>query len=149
MIFSPDYVGVDVSKKHLDLAITGSSRLRVSNNPAGMARLVQKISSLTRPHLVCEATGSYTRLMARSLSQHGIALSTINPRRVRDLARADGLLAKTDAIDAAAILRFAHLMHPDPDPPLRSKCRGNGRSGAPAPPDGGYAGHGKAASRAP
>ncbi|WP_193336481.1 IS110 family RNA-guided transposase [Devosia beringensis] len=116
MIFSPDYVGVDVSKKHLDLAITGSSRLRVSNNPAGMARLVQKISSLTRPHLVCEATGSYTRLMARSLSQHGIALSTINPRRVRDLARADGLLAKTDAIDAAAILRFAHLMHPDPDP---------------------------------
>src|SRR5690606_22877081 len=55
-------------------------------------------------------------LMARELGGHGIALTRINPRRVRDLARADGHLAKTDTIDAAVILRFARLMQPEPDP---------------------------------
>jgi transposase len=116
MNISPDYVGIDVSKKHLDLAMGGSRVLRVPNTPAGMNRLVQRLARLSRPHVVCEATGSYTRLMARELGCHGIAMSRINPRRVRDLARADGRLVKTDAIDAAVILRFAHLMQPQPDP---------------------------------
>lgn len=116
MIPSPDYVGVDVSKKHLDLAMGGKGVFRVPNTPAGMTRLVARLAELSRPHLVCEATGSYTRLMAREMAHHAIPLSRINPRRVRDLARADGQLAKTDAIDAAVILRFARLMQPDPTP---------------------------------
>lgn len=116
MISSRDYVGVDVSKTHLDLALAGPRVQRLPNTPAGMSRLVQQLARLSRPHVVCEATGSYTRLLARELGGHGIALSRINPRRVRDLARADGTLAKTDAIDAAVILRFAHLMQPEPDP---------------------------------
>lgn len=116
MISSPDYVGVDVSKSYLDLAMGGLKLVRVPNTAAGLGRLVGMLAGLSRPHLVCEATGSYTRLMARQMGQQGIALSRINPRRVRDLARADGILAKTDAIDAARILRFAHLMHPEPDP---------------------------------
>lgn len=113
---SPDYVGVDVSKKHLDLAVAGHKVFRVPNSSAGMARLFTSLASLNRPHLVCEATGSYSRLLAREMAGQGIAVSQINPRRVRDLARADGRLAKTDAIDAAVILRFAHLMEPEPDP---------------------------------
>ena len=116
MIPYPDYVGVDVSKKQLDLCM-GTNVLRVPNTPAGMTRLLQKLSRLSRPHLVCEATGTYTRLMARALGQQGIPMSRINPRRVRDLARADGHLAKTDAIDAAVILRFARLMQPEPEAP--------------------------------
>lgn len=116
MISSPDYIGVDISKKHLDLAIAGHKVFRVPNNPAGMSRLFDRLASLNRPHLVCEATGSYGRLLAREMAGHGIAVSQINPRRVRELARADGRLAKTDAIDAAVILRFAHLMEPEPDP---------------------------------
>lgn len=111
-----DYVGVDVSKAHLDLALAGSKLLRVANSPAGLERLRQQLAGLSRPHLVCEATGSYTRLMARDLAAHGIALSTVNPRRVRELARADGQWAKTDAIDARAILRFAQRMQPAPAP---------------------------------
>lgn len=112
-----DYVGVDVSKAHLDLAPAGGKGFRVANSPAGLARLRERLADLRRPHLVCEATGSYTRLMARELAAQGIALSTVNPRRVRELARADGQLAKTDAIDAQAILRFAQRMQPAPYDP--------------------------------
>jgi transposase len=109
-----DYVGVDVSKQHLDLAVAGSRVFRVPNTPAGMDRLMVRLARLARPHLVCEATGSYTRLLARELGRRGIALSRVNPRRVRSLARADGQLAKTDAIDAGLVLRFAQLMQPPP-----------------------------------
>lgn len=116
MSILPDYVGVDVSKQHLDLAVAGSRVFRVSNSPGGLSRLVERLAGLSRPHLVCEATGSYTRLLARELARHGIDFSRVNPRRVRDLARADGQLAKTDAIDAGVILRFAQLMQPQPGP---------------------------------
>jgi transposase len=116
MIASPDYVGIDVSKQHLDLAMTETPMLRVPNSQAGVRRLIVRLGTLRRPHVVCEATGSHTRLMARELARHGIALSKVNPRRVRDLARAGGQMAKTDAIDAQAILRFARLMQPQPDP---------------------------------
>jgi len=111
-----DYVGVDVSKQHLDLAMAGARVVRVANTPAGMVRLIAHLAGLSRPHLVCEATGSHTRLMASQMARHGIALSRVNPRRVRDLARASGQLAKTDAIDAQMILRFAHTMQPHPSP---------------------------------
>ncbi|ODT81670.1 MAG: hypothetical protein ABS76_10965 [Pelagibacterium sp. SCN 64-44] len=116
MIPYPDYVGVDVSKKRLDLCM-GTCVVHLPNTPAGMVRLVRTLAGLAHPHLVCEATGTYTRLMARVLGQQNIPISRINPRRVRDLARADGRLAKTDAIDAALILRFARLMQPEADAP--------------------------------
>lgn len=122
MISSSPYIGVDVSKKHLDVAMEGAKVFRVPNTAAGMDRLVGRLAGLNQPHLVCEATGSYTRLMARQLTCHGIALSRINPRQIRDLARADGRLAKTDAIDAATILRFARLMQPQPDPHYDAKA---------------------------
>lgn len=116
---SIDYVGIDVSKHHLDLAIAGARVVRFANTPAGMGRLVQQLAGLSRPHVVCEATGSHTRLLAHELGTRGIVFSRVNPRRVRDLARADGQQAKTDAIDAAVILRFAQLMQPEPSPPSR------------------------------
>ena len=67
MSYAVDYVGVDVSKQHLDLAIAGRRVFRVANTPAGMSRLIGRLARLERPHLVCEATGSYTRLLAREL----------------------------------------------------------------------------------
>jgi len=114
---SMDYVGIDVSKHHLDLAMAGSRVVRLANTVSGVADLVDRLAGLERPHVVCEATGSHTRLLARVLGERGIAFSRVNPRRVRDLARADGQLAKTDAIDAGVILRFAGLMQPHPTPP--------------------------------
>lgn len=114
---SKNYVGIDVSKHHLDLAIGEAGVVRVANSAEGIAGLVEQLSGLSRPHVVCEATGSHTRRLSRQLGEHGIAFSRVNPRRVRDLARADGQLAKTDAIDARVILRFARLMQPQPTPP--------------------------------
>lgn len=60
MNLSVDYIGVDVSKQHLDLAMAGKRVFRVPNTAAGMDRLVGRLAGLSRPHLVCEATGSYT-----------------------------------------------------------------------------------------
>jgi transposase len=85
-----DYVGIDVSKHHLDLALGEAGVVRVANNAEGIARLIEQVSGLSRPHVVCEATGSHTRQLSRELSERGIAFSRVNPRRVRELARADG-----------------------------------------------------------
>ncbi len=70
------------------------------------------------PQLVClEATGGYERLLRDALHQRKLPVSVVNPRQVRDFARAQGELAKTDAIDAAVIARFAATFHPQPDDP--------------------------------
>ena len=112
------YIGVDVSKHHLDVAFAGSPRpLRIANAEADIGALARRLARLPNPHLVCEATGSYTRLLSTELARRDIPISLVNPRNVRSFARADGQLAKTDAVDAALILRFAQAMHPDPSPP--------------------------------
>lgn len=117
-----DYVGIDVSKHHLDLAMDGAEAVRVANTAQGIAGLIEQVSQLRHPQVVCESTGSYTRLLARELGRSCIAMSLVNPRRVRELARASGQLAKTDAIDAGVILRFAQLMQPEPTPSPRTQA---------------------------
>lgn len=110
-------IGVDVSKHHLDVAFPDAPRVwRTTNDPAGIAALVLRARRLERPQVVCEATGGYTRRLAGSLAHEAIALSRVNPRQMRDFARATGRLAKTDAIDAAVILRFARAMQPPASP---------------------------------
>jgi len=104
------FVAVDVSKAMLDVALP--SPWRTPNTVAGMAALKKKLGGIERPHVVCEATGRYGRLLAREMDAAGIAFSSVNPRQVRDFARATGQLAKTDAIDAGMILGFARAMQP-------------------------------------
>lgn len=113
-----DFVGVDVSKAHLDVAFPAArTAWRTANSTAGIAALGRRLAQLERPHLVCEATGGYTRSLVRALGGQGVAFSCVNPRQVRDFARASGQLAKTDAIDAGVILRFAQAMQPRAAPP--------------------------------
>ena len=101
------YVAVDVSKAMLDIAMPGANRVwRSSNTPAGIAALRKRLIRFDHPHVVCEATGRYGRLLARAMGDADIAISIVNPRQVRDFARATGQLAKTDALDAGIILRF-------------------------------------------
>ena len=116
----PTYVGVDVSKAHLDVAFPGQKPWRTGNNAAGIAALKRRLANLESPHLVCEATGRLTRSLQQSLQANAIPMSRLNPRQVRDFARASGRLAKTDAIDAGVILSFAQRMQPPatPAPPL-------------------------------
>jgi transposase len=116
------FIGVDVSKDHLDVALPGSAKVwRIGNDPAGIATLGRKLAKLGEPHLVCEATGGYTRRLVHGLAERGIAFSRVNPRQVRDFARATGKLAKTDAIDAGVILRFAEVMQPAAAPPVSER----------------------------
>ena len=110
-----EYVAVDVSKAMLDIfilsfaegAMPGGNRVwRSSNTPAGIAAFEERLKRFDRPHVVCEATGRYGRLLAREMDAAGVAMSVVNPRQVRDFARATGQLAKTAALDANIILRF-------------------------------------------
>ena len=102
-----EYVAVDVSKAMLDIAIPGVNRVwRSPNSVAGIAAFRKRLTSFAHPQVVCEATGRYGRLLAREMGAAGIAMSIVNPRQVRDFARATGQLAKTDALDANIILRF-------------------------------------------
>lgn len=118
MTIASDYVGIDVSKHYLDLSFgpTGS-HCRIRNDAVGMGELLGRLSGLCRPHLICEATGSYTRLLMQAAGRQGVALSRVNPRQVRNFARAAGQLAKTDKIDAATMVRFAQAMTPPVTPP--------------------------------
>src|SRR5687767_15022195 len=106
MMNATQFVAVDVSKAMLDLA-TADGTWRVPNSLSGIAALRKKLARYERPKVVCEATGRYGRLLARQMGRAGIAMSIVNPRQVRDFARAAGQLAKTDVIDAKIILRFA------------------------------------------
>jgi transposase len=118
MLDTRTYVGVDVSKDHLDVAFPDRAKVwRTGNDRAGISALGRKLAGLEAPQLVCEATGGYTRRLQRDLAHRQIAFSCINPRQIRDFARATGRLAKTDAIDAGIILRFAEAMQPPAVPP--------------------------------
>jgi transposase len=110
------YVAVDVSKAMLDVALPAP--WRTANSASGLAALRKRLERVERPHVVCEATGRYGRLLGRSMGEAGIPFSAVNPRQVRDFARAAGQLAKTDAIDAEVILRFARAMQPATTPQM-------------------------------
>lgn len=102
------YCGVDVSKKHLDAFIAGKT-VRFTNTTKGVTRLAQKAGTL---HYVFESTGGYERPAAWKLLAEGYTVSVVNPGRVRAFAKSMGQLAKTDAIDAEMITRFAETIQP-------------------------------------
>lgn len=112
------WVGIDVSKRHWDVAIADHKKARrFMADEAGLMALMAWLDEL-EPRLVClEATGGYERSLREALHARRIPLSVVNPRQVRDFARAQGELAKTDAIDAVMIARFAAAFHPEPDDP--------------------------------
>lgn len=110
-------VGVDVSKRHWDAAVDGGGVRRFTADAAGAAELLAWLAPI-EPSLVClEATGGYERLLREALHRRAIPVSVVNPRQVRDFARALGQLAKTDAIDARLIARFGATFDPEPDDP--------------------------------
>lgn len=108
------YVGVDVSKEYLDVAISDGTSLRVSNDEAGQQQLVARFSAPAPALVLMEATGGLERALAAQLSAAGIALRIVNARHVRHFAKATGLLAKTDRLDAEALVRFAQTLKPEP-----------------------------------
>jgi len=116
----PSHVGIDVSKAQLDVAVRPSGEAwQSANDEAGIATLVDRLRSLEpmAPELiVLEATGGLERLVVAALALAGLPVAVVNPRQVRDLAKATGRLAKTDAVDAAVLAHFAQALQPTPRP---------------------------------
>ena len=113
------FVGIDVSKATLDVAgRTPAGPLSdllaaVPNTDAGLARLVPVLLALAPTLIVLEATGGYERLAAATLLAAGLPAIVINPRNVREFAKATGQLAKTDRLDAAVLALFAERVRPE------------------------------------
>mgnify|MGYP002399831422 CR=1 FL=1 len=110
---SGTFVGIDVSKRWLEINIHGESTTKkVSNDPAGFVSLIEQMKIAQADLIVFEATGGYESRAARALSEAGLSVSVVNPTRVRRLAEAVGILAKTDKIDAKVIAHFAEVVCP-------------------------------------
>jgi transposase len=110
---SETYVGIDVSKDRLDVAVLGEKQEKhVSNTKDGIAQLVKQMVDLQPELIVVEATGGYQRVVVDALFHAGLCVAVVNPARVRQFARADGLLAKTDRLDAQVLAKFGKKMQP-------------------------------------
>lgn len=107
-------VGVDVSKARLDVAVQPSGEVfSKGNDDAGISELVKQLKPLNPTRIVLEATGGYEVECATALAAAGLPVIVVNPRQVRDFARATGQLAKTDAIDAIVLAQFAAAIRPE------------------------------------
>lgn len=110
------FVGIDVAKDTLEVATTQGERLGISNSEEGYKKIEQFLRSLNCVLVVLEATGGYELPVVEYLAVRAIPVVVVNPRQVRDFAKAIGLLAKTDKIDAGAIARFALAVRPEVRP---------------------------------
>jgi transposase len=111
------FVGIDVSKDHLDVAVRpDGTRRRVPNTDEGLDQLVAVLRPLGPALVVLEATGGYQRRAAAALSVAALPVAVVNPARAREFAKAAGRLAKTDAVDAAVLAEFAERMRPPARP---------------------------------
>jgi transposase len=117
MTTTPCYVGLDVAKAHLDLATSPATAAgRFAHDEAGLSALVAHLRPLAPTLIVLEATGGYEADVAAALALAGLPVAVVNPRQVRDFAKAIGRLAKTDALDADVLARFAAHVRPEPRP---------------------------------
>jgi len=115
------YIGVDVAKASLDAAWAECSR-RFANNKSGLSALTKWIKqSPFAVHLICEASGGYERGLLDAAEQNGIKVTLVQANRVRQYARAAGILAKTDKVDARVLCAFGSAMQPKPTPPLSAQ----------------------------
>lgn len=108
------FVGVDVSKDSLDVAIgPHKDIITFANDQKGVDSLAKKLKRIDAQLTVFESTGGYELLAASCLAEAGVAVVIVNPRQVRNFAKATGILAKTDAIDARVIAHFAEAVKPE------------------------------------
>jgi transposase len=107
------FVGLDVAKAQLDVHVrpTGET-FAVPHDEAGLTALVDRVRALAPALITLEATGGYEATVAATLASAGLPVAVVNPRQIRDFARATGLLAKTDTLDARVIDHFAEAVRP-------------------------------------
>ena len=114
---TPVFVGIDVAKATLEVAVRPSGAQWASaNEEAGIQTLLGQLRALAPALVVLEATGGYEQAVAATLATAGVPIVIANPRQIRAFARATGQLAKTDAIDAQILALFAERVRPTPRP---------------------------------
>ncbi len=112
-----EYVGIDISKTQLDVFVLSiGHRWKVANDETGRAELANRLAQLLQPLIVLEATGGFEIPVVSELLAKQLLPVVINPRQVRDFAKATGRLAKTDRLDAEVIALFAEAIRPTPRP---------------------------------
>jgi len=116
MTTAGSFIGIDVAKRQLDVAERArGARWTTANDGAGIAELVERLRAAGPVALiVLEATGGYEIPLVAALTAAQLPVVVVNPRQVRDFARAGGKLAKTDAIDAAVLAHFGEALRPEP-----------------------------------
>ena len=108
------FIGIDIAKQYCDLAVIPDGiQKRFMNDEEGQQAIVAFISPLRPARIVVEATGGYEMGVIRALADSRLPVVAVNPRQVRDFARATGCLAKTDTIDAGILAQFARAIQPD------------------------------------
>ena len=110
------FVGIDISKAQLDLALRPEGQFSAPNNEAGFAQVLERLNAVHPTLVVLEATGGLEIPLTGVLAAAGVPVVVVNPRQVRDFANATGRLAKTDALDAQMLAHFAEVMRPEPRP---------------------------------
>ena len=115
---TPCYVGLDVAKATLEVATNRAdlTAWQTANDAAGIAALVARLRPLQPTLIVLEATGGYETAAVAALAVAGLPVAVVNPRQVRDFAKALGILAKTDTLDATVLVAFAERVRPTPRP---------------------------------
>ncbi len=108
----PEYVGLDIAKDRLDYALPNDQLGHCTNDAHGHEVLIRRLRLLGAPRVVCEASGGYERAVVATLLAAGIEVCLVQPGRVRAFAHAEGLLAKTDPLDAQLLRRFGQTLHP-------------------------------------
>jgi transposase len=111
------FIGLDVSKQHLDVALRPLNRHIVTpNTEPGIKRLIKRLAALKPQLIVLEASGGYEFLVTAALAEAQLPVALVNPQAVRKFAGATGKLAKTDKIDAQVLAHFAEALRPQPRP---------------------------------
>jgi transposase len=108
------WIGIDVAKTHLDAAVHQEKTWRTANDEAGITELVTTLAERHPTLVVLEATGGYERAVTAALAAAALPVAVVNPRQVRDCAKATGILAKTDELDAKVLAHFAAVVQPEP-----------------------------------
>jgi transposase len=126
---SGTFVGIDVSKAQFDVAVRPAGAHRTSaHTEAGITMLVARLVSLRSTLVVLEATGGFEISLTGACAAAGLPVVVINPRQVRDFAKATGHLAKTDTLDAQVLAQFAEAVRPDPTASARCADSRAGRT---------------------
>lgn len=107
------YVGIDVAQDHLDIATTADQVWSVKHHPRAMTALAKRLVKLSPARIIVESTGKLEQELVIVLAEAKLPVVVINPRQVRDFAKATGVLAKTDRIDAQVLAKFGEAVKPE------------------------------------